>query len=458
MEYKNPLHIIRDKDLSSVTPENLKRWRKELMLRFNLGGDTTIEVNGKEYDKQGVLEAFEGMQGDLSLHARILGDPALLNFLEDGNLRLFNGVNAYDSLNESGLLSEVKNWFIPRLSKTFVSSYRKKNSEAATQVNKVFRFSEDMDELDRSACFSALYGELSLDVIALRLMTQSPFTGGRGLALKPELAEYLNKDRQAYLKRLPSEFSDLRDRYGRAAYQMVYALYQRRKTNYIGLDMQTLEILEAGVNISFFGASANNLRWLKDKSKELEHIIKLKGKGLWGKFGEPLLYGCLIYIVVFSIIFFIAYGSGGSDSTKAYKRDTGGIIMDSVIDDDYWSKCMLGWFESEKEGVKRELLFDEKGEGRALWEISGDNSGNKGCRIIRPFKWRVIKKGHNYNSELLLTYEPTADSCLLKNSKVDIFNKEQFPLALNWFQHPEGFKFGKEAFTLKQVNTKYISA
>ena len=86
MQYKNPLHIIRDKDLSSASPENLKRWRKELMLRFNLGGDTTIVVNGKEYDKQGVLEAFESIQGDLSLHAQILAEPALLDFLEEGKI------------------------------------------------------------------------------------------------------------------------------------------------------------------------------------------------------------------------------------------------------------------------------------------------------------------------------------------------------------------------------------
>ena len=458
MQYKNPLHIIRDKDLSSVTPENLKRWRKELMLRFNLGGDTTIKVNGKEFDKQGVLEAFEGMQGDLSLHARILQDPALLNFLEDGNLRLFNGVNAYDRLNEEGLLEEVKDWFTPQMSKTLVSSYRKKDSEAASQVSKVFRFSADMNDLDRNACFSALYGELSLDVISLKLIAQNPFAEGRELVLKSELAEYLNKDRHAYLKRLPSEFSDLRDRYGRAAYQMVYALYQQRQDNYINLDLQTLEILEAGVNISFFGASANNLRWLKDKSKELEHIIKVKRKGLWGKYGEPLMHGCLIYIVLFPIIAFIMYGLGDDVKETRNTPTTAGLVMDSVIDYNYWSKCMTGWFEAtESEFVQRELLFDENGRGQAYWEFKEDNSGNGSCSITRIFKWQIIKKGDNENSELRLIYEPTSDSCLLKNSKIGTQNKEQFPLAINWFQYPEGFKFGKVEFTLKQVDTSYLS-
>ena len=196
MSYKNPLHIIRDRDLSSVSPEKLKMWRKELMLRFVLGGGTTIKVNGKEYDKQGVLDAFEGMQGDLSLHVRILENEVLLNFLEDGNLRLFNNVNAFDRLNEGGLFGDVKDLFIPRLSETLVKSYRKKASEAALQANKMFRFSEDMNDWDRNACFSALYGEISLDVIGLKSMVQNPFIRGKDTVLK----SYCNVKRRAQFK------------------------------------------------------------------------------------------------------------------------------------------------------------------------------------------------------------------------------------------------------------------
>lgn len=457
MSYKNPLHIIRDKDLSSVTPENLKRWRKELMLRFNLGGGTAINVNGKEYDKQGVLDAFEGMQGDLSLHARILENESLLHFLEDGDLQLFNGVNAFDGLSESGLFEEVKDLFISSLSEALVKSYRKKNSEAATQVGKVFRFSDNLEEQDKNACFSALYGELSLDVISLKQMSQDPFVGGKKLAIKPELVEYLNKDRLAFLKKLPSEFFDLINQYGQAAYRIVYALYQQRQTNHIGLDMQTLEILEAGVNISFFGASANNLRWLKQKSKELKNIIWTKRRGWWGKYGEPLVGGCLIWVVIFTLIF-IALSIKHSGKKTASSSNIGGIVMDSVIDDDYWSKAMLGLFETKgNNGIRRELLFDENGQGQALWKIR-DEVLPRGlrCRIIRSFEWKIIKKQNNENSELSLKYDTLSEAC---NSLYELYGlkEEQFPLAVNWFQHPEGFRFGKTEFTLKRIDTIYLS-
>jgi len=459
MQYKNPLHIIRDKNLSSITPDNLKRWRKELMLRFNLGGDTTIVVNGREYDKQGVLDAFEDIQGDLSLHARILQEERLLNFLEEGDLSLFNDANAYDHLNEEGLFFEVKDWFIPRVSKTLVNAYRKKDTKAVAQVNKVFRFSEDMNELDRATCFSALFGEMSVDLISLKLKSQNPFVRSRDLVLNPDLAEYLNKDRLAFLKKLPADFSDIRDQYGQAAYRIVYALYQQRTTNYIGLDMKTLEILEAGVNISCFGASANNLRWLKTKSKDLEHIIKLKGKGLWGKYGEPLMYGCLIYIVLFTILFFAMRGSGSGSSKKSRNNsNVGGLVMDSVIDDAYWSKCMLGVFETKQgESLRRELVFDEKGKGQAIWDFTNGNvlNGTIPCRTVRPFNWKIIQIGNNEPSELRLTYDKATEICNLHN-EIDT-KQNQLPLTNNWLQHPEGFKFGKTEFILKQIDTSYLS-
>jgi len=353
------------------------------------------------------------------------------------------------------LFDEIKGFFIPRLSEVFVKSYRKKESEAAFQVNKAFRFSEDMDDLDKNTCFSALYGEISLDVISLKLLVQNPFVNGRDLVLKSELAEYLNKDRHAFLKKLPSDFFDLRNQYGRAAYRMVYALYQRRQENHINLDMQTLEILKAGVDISFYGASANNLRWLKDKSKELEHIIKVKNKGLWGKFGEPLMYGCLIYIVVFAVIFFVMNSMGDDKQSSRNNSNVGGLVMDSVIDDEYWSKCMLGCFETvnNNKNYRRELLFDENGKGLASWEFKGDNS----CRVSSIFSWNVMKLGNNQNSRLLLTYKLNADSCLLENDEIAFSSTEELPIAINWFQHPEGFKFGKTEFILKQIDTSYLT-
>ena len=90
MTYFSPLHIFDGQPVNGVDDDSLKRLRKELLLQFDLKQQTTLELNGREYDKAGVLAVFDQLKGAAAEHhLRLYRNQGLLRFLEAGDMRFF---------------------------------------------------------------------------------------------------------------------------------------------------------------------------------------------------------------------------------------------------------------------------------------------------------------------------------------------------------------------------------
>ncbi|MEZ4933485.1 MAG: hypothetical protein R2788_15360 [Saprospiraceae bacterium] len=59
MAYQSPLHILDGKAIQQVDANSLKKLRQEMLLQFDLQQQTTIKINGVEYDKADILSILK---------------------------------------------------------------------------------------------------------------------------------------------------------------------------------------------------------------------------------------------------------------------------------------------------------------------------------------------------------------------------------------------------------------
>ncbi len=210
MSYKNPLHIIRDKDLSSVSPENLKRWRKELMLRFNLGGGTAINVNGREYDKQGVTDTFVELEQDFAFHLNVFENKPLLDFLEKGSLTFFKEKEAQEYLRNNEFYKKI----FPLLSLAYgqvlietINSLTDENIQRLSFINR--SFPTFISKVSDDALANA-FGRFKELLDGFSRLSKNCFEKDDGYKLNQEIAFYVNPQMQELLKHLPTAFKDLK--------------------------------------------------------------------------------------------------------------------------------------------------------------------------------------------------------------------------------------------------------
>lgn len=85
--YRSPIGLLSDLgvDLSEISTETLKLERKKLLLESQLSENQTIQVKGRVFTKNDIIQTFDELKStsDLAHHQRIYSLKPLLNLLED---------------------------------------------------------------------------------------------------------------------------------------------------------------------------------------------------------------------------------------------------------------------------------------------------------------------------------------------------------------------------------------
>ncbi|MBI3232594.1 MAG: hypothetical protein HYZ42_00890 [Bacteroidetes bacterium] len=87
MSYQSPLHIVENFDIdpANLSQEEIIRIRKKLLAEFNLTGETTINIKGKEYTKDEIINQIDTLKNieDLETHIEIFSNKEVLEFCEN---------------------------------------------------------------------------------------------------------------------------------------------------------------------------------------------------------------------------------------------------------------------------------------------------------------------------------------------------------------------------------------
>jgi len=221
MIYQSPLHIIPNSVEFDGSEKQLKRLRKELLLRFDINNSTTINIEGKDFDKQSIIQHINALAQESEFHLKIYRHSNLWNFLERQDLAFFKTVNDWEILADTAFKNQLQPYF------TAAYSSKKLKAILAQKVaqpeNELYALLENSFRLPESYEVGA-YTESLVYLRQLIIEGEAKYKacylkGGRQV-LK-SLDPFFKKSHLTAFLLLPSHFELLRHKYVQLAGKIV---------------------------------------------------------------------------------------------------------------------------------------------------------------------------------------------------------------------------------------------
>ena len=212
MQYYSPFHLI-PTDLiqgNLLDKKALKKAKKRLLAEFELLGTTTILLKEREVDKNTVLKIFEQLESDrqAKYHLRLYQEPDLLDFLENGNIKVFQDVDRLEILFlEHDFFKFIEPYFIERYN---IALYQAIRTEDIDLVEQICDISGVPDISQESTAYQKTYryfkGRIR-DLHEIRVRTRKehipdkeilPFVSFNQIDLWNSLPDYFESPRNEY--------------------------------------------------------------------------------------------------------------------------------------------------------------------------------------------------------------------------------------------------------------------
>lgn len=269
MTYTNPLGIFSEDQLTKLTEKNLKSLKKEILLHFQLSEEATIERNGKQYDKNQVLEIFDDLQKNLDVHSEIFSNKPLLAFLQNGDLGFFNNKVAVDSVQRAYLFRDrIDKYVAAQINQVSSALLSKVTPKSPKALASILEYSSKMSGNVKDKAYNKAYLELKTHVDGLRQKYPNPFANTTGLAIHPDLDELIDPVFYDCFQYLPGAFQDIGFTYGVWCHnEIVNQAFRRESVYYLynRNDLATISrAMEIGCHVTKSEAFRENTREVKN--------------------------------------------------------------------------------------------------------------------------------------------------------------------------------------------------
>ena len=217
MNFSSPIHIISDRflDADTVTPQVLRQWRKEILLRFNFAADTVIEVNGREFDKQTVTDSFKELENDFPFHLKLFKNKPLLAFLEAGDLAFTTDKRVQRDLADDDFRAKIYPLFVKKYSAFFTAAVVNPTDENLRGIEALEASDLRVNADTVPQAFAEAYGEAERFNREFAETAEKSLPAFRANRLGADIPEYVNPQRQRLMQILPAAFLDLKREYAR---------------------------------------------------------------------------------------------------------------------------------------------------------------------------------------------------------------------------------------------------
>jgi len=210
MSYTNPLSIFSKEQIEKLNVDNLKSLKKETLLYFQLSDEATIERNGKQLDKNQVLEIFDTLQSDLDLHLKIYNNKSLLEFLEYQKMDFFSDTHSQEHvLNDAKHKDRINDILAEVLNKYTASILTNPRFSALGQLKLIASYTSQVGQNFQDKVYARSYQELKAFVDKNREQYETPFMQDEGLSFHPDLDKQVNPLLYRCFEYLPGPFRDI---------------------------------------------------------------------------------------------------------------------------------------------------------------------------------------------------------------------------------------------------------
>jgi hypothetical protein len=302
MEYVNPFSTLGlHENIMNIDAKVIRRLKNEYLVEFELQESITIELNGKEFDKNRLLKTFDQLQHPefAQNHFQVFKQKELLEFLEDGKLTLFQEKTMFD-LEQSSV--EFKKFIAPYFSERYSKLLYKafKNDKDVT-IRLLTKMDLPMPLEFESSCYQRTYRYLHGMLTEKVLLIKED-----SLRFKP-LDEIIQPNMATQLNCLPDYFLNLRIYAADTILSLSLILNNEHKRN-----ETAKKVLRIGMEMITNSEVAYRLQYLMDQyngypeeywGKGSPDDIPYKNKTIT-KAGNYALYICLILFIYICILYF----------------------------------------------------------------------------------------------------------------------------------------------------------
>ncbi|WP_041347304.1 hypothetical protein [Niastella koreensis] len=261
MQYLSPSSLSGEPIVTTLDKKAIQLERKKLFAELELSGETTIEMNGRSFTKNDIIQYYEDLlkEDGLKYHATVADDPVLLVFLETAH------IGRKESFLKNPMYTDAQfiNWVSPYFCHAFITFMNAcfldpdEDGLVALLRNKLLMTQADTEK-GWQAVMKIVMGSIST------LEEYYKSTGEVKLAKAKDLMEF------RYIRLvqlLPNDrFGPVKDKYAFSILQAcVFTFNRNRQTgNYVSTWLENAQLLAASEEV---------IAQIAKKREELEAVL-----------------------------------------------------------------------------------------------------------------------------------------------------------------------------------------
>lgn len=469
MQYTSPLHFLADKNPADITPANLKKWRKEYLLKFDLLQQPTVTVAGKEFDKNQLQAAFDLMKTDADFHIKLYKNKQLLAFLENGDTTFFRVNGKIEELADPEFKAKIKPYFVHRFSETLHKCTTNRGFQSIRTLKEIresyFKMPADFADEAYSKTFAFLENHVNEGIKNL----SDPYKEGVKRGLKKEAVQFFDLHTLNVFLNLPDYFSSIANKYAILAHNYLVQVLRNNRNP----EQTSRPVARVLLNVCKIDAAIRNDPQSKELVRVFERIMDKKEvptkqmvrNGKWTGWRTFVLFGVLL-------LFFAMFGSLPercarlSDRDKAIKKYNyyrNKRYKPPVKEGKIAAEELIGAWRSDlfiqKARIFRTFHFYNTDVGKLVYQFVTVH-GEEQARITAWYQWKIDDSKRSSRLNLMKTrlrgeliIEGDVESLPERERKV--FDEVVNSLQSKASEEGISFKSGNEHFTLAGRKYEY---
>lgn len=453
MHYTSPLHLLPGKLQTIPTKTELKKLKKELLLRFELTGDTTITLGERAVDKQSLLDAFHRFEADPAFHFELWKYKSLLGLLENGALHFLDDWESYHFDFDTEFWTKVRPFFVGALSKIITQAVSSGGFKGFNTLKHIYSSDFPWPPGFQEEAYAGAFQWFSHFNKRTYQLVESPFIDDKERTIDPRIGDYIREGILHWYRVLPSSFNSLLYEYAGHAHLLLYHVINPNYRQLGKLDKKTLEITIAAAGICW--------QVLKDKDaahnkKVLEQVLKDQARPLTRAI--PLAFIIGVTLLITSLISGVLNKKRSPDIIDLLDKNRfnilDGVKVDTKLIYDTWKHTYktetLDSIGAPLAQIQASLIIHYDHTGKAIYQLRRD--AEMLCSVERPFEWKRsagIMDKYGWSYRLTYTDDSTSYTPCLDLIKQSGGGHSKFRIVSSLIQRP------RETVILSSLNLSY---
>jgi len=343
------------------------------VLRFDLHQTSTIDINGKEFDKTTLLKTIQRLETDADFHIRVNRNSRLLFFLENGDLRFFYDFESWKDLEDANFQEQLRPFFVHQFSQTIYKAVSNPKGNGIAILDRIFKSKFELPATYQEACYAKTFRFLEKLIGKATEKYHQPFENFRKITFKRGIEQYYNAHFRKVFLILPISFETLKQRYWAAGRAIIYDAF-KTEIKFTRFERKTLKKLLEISNI------CNDLHYEKDMialRDDIDNYVNKKWSG-WRSIYLLIFLGVMLGRII------IAITTNSSMSTPPPTYTIPGNVMSQ---EDFIGTWETNFRRKGEATLSEILILNDAGEGSAEFILPLERSRKEKCALTVPVTW-----------------------------------------------------------------------